>query len=103
MKGEQILDQMDETLDRLICNAVAIEKSDWDSLSDVEIDAFQKTQESLLHRFLHMNNLYAKEVNSEKMKKKITQFSRLKQSVQKQLQLRQQKISLILKRRKKGL
>lgn len=55
MIGEEILIQIDQTLDQLIRNAEIIQKVDLKELSENEIEAFQKTQESLLHHFLHMD------------------------------------------------
>lgn len=55
MLGEDILSEIDSTLDRLIQNAEAFQKVEPNTLSEFECDAFQKTQESLLHHLIHMN------------------------------------------------
>ncbi len=55
MIGEEVIIEIDITLDRLIQNAETIQGVELNALSEVEIDAFQKTQESLLHHFLHMD------------------------------------------------
>lgn len=57
MVGEEILLEIDSTLDRLICNAQAIENVSMQDLSETEIEAFQKTQESLLQHLLRMDQL----------------------------------------------
>jgi hypothetical protein len=55
MFGEEIILEIDATLDRLICNAEAVQDVNFSELSDTEIEAFQKTQESLLQHLLHMD------------------------------------------------
>ena len=55
MIGEEVMIEIGTTLDRLIQNAETIQDVELNALSEVEIDAFQKTQESLLHHFLHMD------------------------------------------------
>ena len=55
--GEEILSDIDLTLDQLIKNAATIQSISFDALLANEIEALQKTQESLLARLFHMNNL----------------------------------------------
>jgi len=55
--GEEILVDIDDTLDHLIQNASAINCISCDPLFANEIEALQKTQESLLARLVHMNHL----------------------------------------------
>lgn len=55
MKGREILAAIDGTLDQLIQNAETMSKAPADTLSSVEREAFQKTQESLLAKLLHMD------------------------------------------------
>ena len=55
MFGEDIVQEIDKTLDQLIQNAEVISKADFTELSDTELEAFQKTQESLLQHLLHMD------------------------------------------------
>lgn len=52
---EKILSEIDATLDQLIRNAQTLEGADWDHVSEIEIEAFQKTQESLLHHWLDLD------------------------------------------------
>ena len=55
MVGEEIILEIDATLDRLICNAEAVQNVNFNELSETEIKAFQKTQESLLQHLMHMD------------------------------------------------
>ncbi|MES2344491.1 MAG: hypothetical protein V4494_00935 [Chlamydiota bacterium] len=78
--GEEILADIDTTLDQLICYADNIHMA---SLSDFEVDALQKTQESLLARLIHMEEMLNKEGKPAKQKslegvqEKIKQYSKL--------------------------
>lgn len=58
MLGEEILFEIDETLERLVRNAEALQEAEKSRLSEVELEAFQKTQESLVHHLLHMDELF---------------------------------------------
>ena len=53
MASEEILMEIDTTLDRLIRNAEAIAGVDIEDLSVTELEAFQKTQESLIQHLLY--------------------------------------------------
>ncbi len=53
MAAEEILMEIDTTLDRLIQNAEAALSAEIGELSLTEIEAFQKTQESLIQHLLH--------------------------------------------------
>ena len=59
MLGEEILIEIDETLERLIHNADTMSQVKKTTLAGHEIEAFQKTQESLLEHLLHMDELFA--------------------------------------------
>ena len=95
MFGEEILIEIDTTLDRLIRNAEAIQNVRVDDLSETEIDAFQKTQESLLQHLMHMDQfletkrkslrLQDKRSASFKIQEKLLKFERLKTSYHKSL------------------
>ena len=90
MVGEEILLEIDSTLDRLICNAEAIGSVNLNELSETELEAFQKTQESLLQHLMHMDQyLETKTKNLRTPNKKSAQsqiaekflkFERLKSS-----------------------
>ncbi len=60
MEDVEIVENIDTTLDQLICNAEVLSKAELNDLSDTELDAFQKTQESLLQHLLQMDQLLAK-------------------------------------------
>ena len=55
--SEEILMDIDATLDQLIENADVINKISFATLFVSEVEALQKTQESLLARLVHMNDL----------------------------------------------
>ena len=55
--GEKILVDIDATLDQLIENAATMNQISLDTLLADEMQALQRTQESLLARLVHMNDL----------------------------------------------
>ena len=55
--GEEILADIDATLDQLIENANVINQISLNTLFQDEVDALQKTQESLLSRLINMQSL----------------------------------------------
>lgn len=55
MIGEEILHEIDATLDQLIQNAIAVETCSMNALDITEKEAFSKTQESLLAHLIHMD------------------------------------------------
>jgi len=61
MIAPKIVHEIDKTLDQLIQNAEAMSNADLESLSSTEVDAFQKTQESLLHHLLSLDQQMTKE------------------------------------------
>lgn len=62
----QLLEEVDATLDHLIENAEALRGVDLTSLRDEVLDAFQKTQESLLQRLLRMEEqMVAKKIRRD--------------------------------------
>jgi DNA-binding protein H-NS len=77
---EEILADIDTTLDQLICYADNINMI---TLSELEVDALQKTQESLLARLIHMEEMLnkerkpAKQKSIENVQQKIAQYSKL--------------------------
>lgn len=72
MFTEQILSELDATLEQLICNAKTLQIADHSKLSETELDAFQKTQESLLHHLMYMDDLFAKNIKQKKILNKTT-------------------------------
>ena len=57
MIGEEILMEIGTTLDQLIRNAEVIQNVELKDLSENELEAFQKTQESLLQHLMHMDQI----------------------------------------------
>ncbi|MCI0382664.1 MAG: hypothetical protein L0207_06420 [Chlamydiae bacterium] len=76
---EKVLADIDWTLDQLIQNAKIIQSVSLKELDLFEIEALQKTQESLLARLLHTN--ISKKVQADpksiNVKRKIRRYSRL--------------------------
>lgn len=112
MLGDEIFLEIDATLDRLIQNAEALQKVDPTDLSEIEIDSFQKTQESLIHHLIHMDELLARkrkpnEIDKRsanyKIQRKRTRFEHLKKSIQSNLCNARTKQAIICKRRRKKL
>lgn len=111
MVGEEILLEIDETLDQLIKNAEVIEKVDLKDLSETEIDAFNKTQESLLQHLMHMDEflvakkdslkLQDKRSASFKIQDKLLKFERMKSSYSKNISAVSSKTPILSKRRNK--
>ncbi len=99
MFSEEILGEIDLTLDRLIENATAMK--DFTLLKE-EVKAFQKTQESLLEHLIHMDELLEEKRKKLKIHKseqkrkiinqKLNQFEKLNYNFIKNVF---QKISLI--------
>jgi uncharacterized protein YsxB (DUF464 family) len=95
MIGEEIILEIDATLDRLICNAEAIQNVNLSELSEMEIQAFQKTQESLLQHFMHMDQFLEtktkhlktenKKSSRNQMREKFLKFEKLKESYHKEI------------------
>ncbi len=67
--SEEILAEIDSTLDQLILNAQVAEKTTLYVLSENELEAFHRTQESLLARFVHMSD-HLSDTHKEKLRKK---------------------------------
>lgn len=113
MIGEEILQEIDATLDQLIRNASAIQSASIKDLSDTEIEAFQKTQESLLQHFIHMDQLLEakrkgigaldKKSSSYKIQEKRTRFETLKSDYRKTLAeaAKKQTVPILSKRKAK--
>ena len=111
MIGEEILLEIDGTLDRLIQNAEAIENIDLCDLSEMELDAFQNTQESLLQHLLTMDQYLVdkkdslkkplKNSSNLKLRTKLLRFEKIKKSYSKSLYDARKKTPILSKRRKK--
>lgn len=114
MFGEEILMEIDSTLDRLIRNAETLSNVNIQELSETEIEAFQKTQESLLHHLMHMDQvLEAKKKSlkiqdkrsaSFKIQEKMLRFEKLKSIYHKKIaETTARKNELLSKRRSKKI
>jgi hypothetical protein len=113
MFGEEILSEIDGTLDQLIRNAEVIQKVDLKQLNETEIDAFQKTQESLLQHLMHMDQFLVTKRNSLKLQdkrsanfkiqEKLLRFEKMKNSYHKSLNDVRSKTAILSKRRSKRL
>ena len=105
---QQIIQKIDQTLDQLIQNAEALSRIDVQTLCVTELEAFQKTQESLLHHLLHMDQLMMKKTNVEdprlvtnRLRNKRAHFLSLASKYEPQINEAQEKRSILSKRRKK--
>lgn len=58
MFAQEILLEIDATLEQLIRNAETLRRVDMSELSDAEIDGFQNTQESLLHHLMYLDQTF---------------------------------------------
>jgi hypothetical protein len=113
MFGEEVLNEIDGTLDQLIRNAEVIQRVDLKDLSETEIDAFQKTQESLLQHLMHMDQFLVAKRNSLKLQdkrsasfkiqEKLLKFEKMKNSYHKSLSEIRHIRPILSKRRSKRL
>ena len=82
MLNLKVVEEIDQTLDQLIRNAEVISGAQLNDLSESELDAFQKTQESLMNHLLQMNEclIQVTRTASYKLHEKRVRFEALKQS-----------------------
>lgn len=95
MFAEDVLIEIDTTLDQLIQNAELIQDVELKELSETEITSFQKMQESLLHRLLHLDEffetrkldqkIFHKQSGRYKIQEKLLKFEKLKKEYKKNL------------------
>lgn len=95
MFAEDVLMEIDTTLDQLIQNAELIQNVELKELSETEILAFQKTQESLLHHLLHLDQFFETRKHDQKIfhkksgrfriQEKLLRFETLKKEYKKNL------------------
>jgi hypothetical protein len=81
--GEEILADIDATLDHLIENAEVMKNTSIKSICESEIAALQKTQESLLARLIHMDQLLDSEQKKIPEKVKQQSYSDIHQKLEK--------------------
>lgn len=77
---EEILSEIDSTLDQLIENGNTLKKIAKKNQFDCEIQVLQKTQESLLARFMHLQELLyknQKQIQLEQIEKRAVQFRKM--------------------------
>ncbi len=110
MIDQQIVHEIDKTLDQLIQNAEAISNADLQALSEIELEAFQKTQESLLQHLLSMDQLMTKKTTagiqdsrtaSARIRDKRMHFQALASEYTPQITDLQESVSMLSKRKKK--
>jgi hypothetical protein len=112
MIGQEILQEIDSTLDQLIRNAEVIQNVDLRDLSKTEIEGFQKTQESLLQRLMHMDEFLVKKKEALRtpqpksagaiLQEKRLRFEKLKKAYHKNMAESQPcNTAILLKRRSK--
>ncbi|GAB4184301.1 MAG: hypothetical protein Tsb0015_00040 [Simkaniaceae bacterium] len=76
MNGEDILQEIDETLDKLLQNAAVLQQISNNPEYQEERNALEKTQDSLLAHLIHMDCLLEQEkISSAKRKKTATNIS----------------------------
>lgn len=94
--GKEILADIDATLDQLIQNAEAVRNVSVKILSEQEVGALKKTQESLLARLMDMNKLLETEkrkpLQSGNVEKKIAAASALNTLVVKRFKGKEKEI-----------
>lgn len=108
MLGEEILIEIDSTLDRLIRNAEVVQDASIEDLSETEIEAFKKTQESLLQHLIHLDQTFEKKGNTYhkrsarfKIQEKLLKFEKMKRSYHQTLSNTDRRTSILSKRRSK--
>lgn len=80
---EEILAELDSTLDQLLVNVETVNNVSPTDLSEIELQAIHKTQESLLARFMHTSDLL-KETESKKLElNKKSELFQLKEKLRK--------------------
>lgn len=111
MIGQEILIEIDATLDLLIRNAEVIQKVNIQELSVEEIEAFQKTQESLIQHLIHMDQCFEekkkdlslpnKKGATYQIQEKRRKFERLASAYHETIKRTQTTSSILSKRRSK--
>jgi hypothetical protein len=95
MFAEEVLIEIDTTLDQLIRNAELVQDVELQELSEMEVTAFQKTQESLLQHLLHLDQFFETRKNNlnslnkksgrYQIQEKLLKFEKLKKEYKKNL------------------
>ena len=105
MQELDVVQNIDTTLDQLIRNAEVFSKAELNDLTDIELDAFQKTQESLLQHLLQMDQIIKhksvdKRSASFQIREKRERLEKLKSQYSKGLEETLQERRLILSKRR---
>jgi hypothetical protein len=80
---------MDETLDQLITNAKALRDIPPSKLEVHELDALQRTQESLLAHLMHLDGVLNEKIVPKKpLQEKAAVFQGLNQNLQKRFRIK---------------
>jgi len=112
MASEEILMEIDATLDRLIQNAEALNGVEIEELSLLELEAFQKTQESLIQHLLYTDQRLEsqrqgfsqldKRSAAYKVREKRAKFEKIKSTYHKTISdTIEKKLPILSKRRRK--
>ncbi len=78
---EEILADIDATLDQLIQNADSIQHVPLKTLQENEVEALQKTQESLLARLIHMDCLLDPDQKKIQIRKQPIVYQHIQQKI----------------------
>lgn len=78
---DEILEDIDSTIDRLVENAKVLKNAKAEAFFNHEVDALEKTQESLLARLMNRESMLDKEkalksIRQEAVHKRIAEFAR---------------------------
>ncbi len=113
MISETVLNEIDSTLEQLIKNAEILSQAEFSALSELELEAFQKTQESLLHHWMRMDRIlqtssqqglaHQKNLTTHRIAEKAKRFKLLEPQVATATGEIRKKHSLFTKRRHKKL
>jgi len=79
--GEKILADIDATLDQLIQNADVMQNVPVASLDESEIEALQKTQESLLAHLIHIEQRLDNDQKKAEIRKKTERYTHIQQKI----------------------
>jgi hypothetical protein len=111
--SDEILSEIDSTLEQLIRNTEIVSEIQLSDLHESELDAFQKTQESLLHHLVSMDHLFEmkrKSISKKNLRsaayqieEKFKRFNKLKTSVNLTIQRAEKKLAIFSKRRNKRM
>lgn len=109
--AKELLLEIDLTLEQLIKNAELFQGVEISELSNIEIEAFQKTQESLLQHFIFMDQALEtkrkglanpdKRSAQYKIQEKASRFEKLKKEINLTIQEARKKESFFSKRKRK--